>query len=261
MDGDDLVVDPLVVAHAHDADGVGPQQHAGGHLLAQHQHVERVVVVAVGARHKAVVGRVVYRAVQHAIDAQQARCLVQLVLHLRAHRDLDEDGEPGFRIVRQAHVVPGMSHHGWPPPRCQMIHQPVEEHPLIGVDQALSFLQGHETCLIDLPGGRMRGGVGRGRSGETEDALAALLIVGEAERLQRAGRDACFLLGFAAGRRFQVGFARVGDPLGDAPRGVAVVVAGGVDEQHLDAVAGAAIEQGAGSLFARGPFGHDASSG
>ena len=62
-------------------------------LLAEHQRIERVAIVAEGPRDEAVVGRIVDGAVQHAIETQQAGLLVQLVLVLAALRNFDDDRE------------------------------------------------------------------------------------------------------------------------------------------------------------------------
>ena len=62
-------------------------------LLAQDEGVERIAVVAVGAGDEAVVGRVVDGAVEHAVEPQQARFLVELVLVLAAHRHFDDRRE------------------------------------------------------------------------------------------------------------------------------------------------------------------------
>src|SRR5262249_15112440 len=112
MNGNDLVVLSLLVAHPHQADGAGAEQHAGDdRLLAEDQHVERVAVVAVGARDETVVGRVVDRAVQDATDHQQAGRRVQLVLDFRPLGDLDVGREPGRDVVGQRDVVPGVNAH------------------------------------------------------------------------------------------------------------------------------------------------------
>jgi hypothetical protein len=93
-DGDDLVVDSLFVAHPHHADGAGLDDGQRIHrLLAEHQRIERVPVVAVGARDEAVVGRIVHGAVEDAIQPQEAGLLVQLVLVLAALLNLDDDGK------------------------------------------------------------------------------------------------------------------------------------------------------------------------
>src|SRR5262249_8323042 len=77
----------------------------------QHQHVDRIVILRVGARDEAVVGRVVNRRVEDAIDPQEAGPLVELVLRLAAVRHLDDDREDLERVVgRQRDVMPGVSH-------------------------------------------------------------------------------------------------------------------------------------------------------
>ena len=109
-DGDDFVVDPLLVAHAHDADGARLDDRQGLHgFLGQHQRVERIPVVAERARDETVVGRIVDRAVEHAIETEEARLLVQLVLVGAAFRHLDDDRKRRLdeRVVYVA-VVPGM---------------------------------------------------------------------------------------------------------------------------------------------------------
>jgi hypothetical protein len=61
-DGDDLIVLLALVEHMHDADDLGLDQAHGLDLDgAQHQDVERVVVLAVGLRDEPVVGGVVHR--------------------------------------------------------------------------------------------------------------------------------------------------------------------------------------------------------
>src|SRR5687767_8017837 len=93
-DGDDLVVDPLLVAHAHDADGARlDDRQREDRLLAEDERVQRIPVIAIRAGNESVVGGVVDGAVEHAIEAQQARLLIELVLVLAALGDLDDDGE------------------------------------------------------------------------------------------------------------------------------------------------------------------------
>src|SRR5512137_938221 len=111
-DGDQLVVLSLVVPHPHHADDLG--LHDGERddvLLAVDQDVERVPVVAVGAGHEPVVGRVVDRAEEDAVDAEQAARLVQLVLHLRSGGDLDDGRDGLLHVPGEDHVVPGVEGH------------------------------------------------------------------------------------------------------------------------------------------------------
>src|ERR687891_5049 len=55
--------------------------------------VERIAVRAVRPRQESVVRGVVHCAREHAVDHEHASSLVQLVLDLRALRDLDDDPE------------------------------------------------------------------------------------------------------------------------------------------------------------------------
>ena len=109
-DRDDLVVDALLVAHPHHPDGAGFDDRQRMHrLLPQHQRVERIAVIAERARDEAVIGRIVDGAVEHAIEPQQARLLVELVLVLAAVRDFDDDRKRGLdQGVVDIAVVPGM---------------------------------------------------------------------------------------------------------------------------------------------------------
>jgi hypothetical protein len=106
----DLVIDPFLVAHAHHADraGLDDGERIDG-LLAEHERVERIPVVAVGARDEAVVGRVVHRAVEDAVEAQQPCLLIELVLVLAAFGNLDDDRKCVLDDgVVDVAVVPGM---------------------------------------------------------------------------------------------------------------------------------------------------------
>src|ERR671910_393643 len=70
-------------------------------LLPEHQRVERIAVIAEGARNEAVVRRVVHRAVEHTVQPEQPGFLVQLVLVLAAFWNLDDDRKRVFdeRVV------------------------------------------------------------------------------------------------------------------------------------------------------------------
>ena len=90
-DGDDLVVLLARVDHRHQADRAGvDERERDDRLLAQHQHVERVVVLGERLRDEAVVGRVVDGGVEDAVELEQAGLLVELVLDAGAERDLDD---------------------------------------------------------------------------------------------------------------------------------------------------------------------------
>src|SRR5918997_4764440 len=110
-DADDLLVVLAVVDHVHHAYGPNDQkaQRLDG-LLHEHEHVERVAVVAQGPGNKPVVGRVVDGRVEDAVYLQEPRGLVQLVLHLRALGDLDQRLKLRGRVLTYLHVMPGMRH-------------------------------------------------------------------------------------------------------------------------------------------------------
>ena len=80
-------------------------------LLADHQRVERVAVVAEGARDEAVVGGIVDGAVSTRSSLQQPGFLVELVLVLAPHRDFDDDRERLLdEVVVHVDVVPRVHH-------------------------------------------------------------------------------------------------------------------------------------------------------
>ena len=59
-DGDDLLVQLALVPHGDDTDGIAAHQAEGRDGLAgQHQHVQRIAVVGIGAGDQPIVGRVV----------------------------------------------------------------------------------------------------------------------------------------------------------------------------------------------------------
>ena len=110
-DGQDLVVGLAGVEHGHQADRPGGHQgHRRHGLLAEHQDVERVVVLGVRLGDEAVIGRVVDRRVEDPVEPEQAGLLVQLVLDARPHRDLDQGVELAREVLARGDVVPGMQH-------------------------------------------------------------------------------------------------------------------------------------------------------
>jgi len=68
------------------------------------------VVLAQGARDETVVGRVLHRAVQDAVDFDHAGFLVQLVLGLGTFGDFDDGRKDVRNVVAQLHVMPRMKH-------------------------------------------------------------------------------------------------------------------------------------------------------
>ena len=78
---DDLVIEPLLVSHPHDADCARfDDRQRMQWLLPKHQRVKRIAVVAEGSRNEALDGRIMDCAEENAIQAKQSCLLVQLVL-------------------------------------------------------------------------------------------------------------------------------------------------------------------------------------
>src|SRR5581483_2941965 len=84
---EDLLVGPLLVAHEQRADRARRQDAARERrLLDDHERVERVAVSRERVGDEAVVGRIMHRGEQHAIEPDAAGRLVELVLGARALR-------------------------------------------------------------------------------------------------------------------------------------------------------------------------------
>ena len=93
-DGDDLLVVLAAVQHGDVADGVAAHQCEGVDFLrTEHQHVQRIAVVAVGAGNEAVVGGVVGGGVEHPVQDDKPGFLIQLVLLLAALGNLNDRHE------------------------------------------------------------------------------------------------------------------------------------------------------------------------
>src|SRR5437867_2081344 len=105
--GDDLVVLFILIAHLHHADGPGPHDgQRNDRFLAEHEHIERVPIVAVSLGDESVIRRVVHGAEENTVDPQQSALLVELVLGLRALGDLDDHRHDLRRAIADRHVVP-----------------------------------------------------------------------------------------------------------------------------------------------------------
>ena len=112
-DGDDLVVLFARVDHRHQADGAGVnQRQRDDGFLAEHQHVERIVIFGERLRDEAIVGRVIHGRIEDAVELDEAAGLVELVFHARSERDLDDRVEFLRELLAGSDVVPGMDHRG-----------------------------------------------------------------------------------------------------------------------------------------------------
>src|SRR6185503_19031609 len=112
VDGDDLVVLSAIVRHRDDADrAAADERERNERLLAEHQDVERISVSTVRLRDESIIRGIVDRRVENAISAEQARRLVQLVLDLRALRDLHEREEVVAEVGPPRDVVPWVHRH------------------------------------------------------------------------------------------------------------------------------------------------------
>ena len=91
---EDLLVLALLVRHAEQPDRTHDDVAAGERGLAdEHEGVERIAVAAERALDEAVVGRVLHRREEHAVEEDLAGLVVHLVLVARALRDLHDDGQ------------------------------------------------------------------------------------------------------------------------------------------------------------------------
>jgi len=110
VDGNDLVVESLFVAHAHHTNGAGLDDGEGlDGLLTQDEDIERVAVIAVGAGDETVVRRVVDSGIENAIEAHEPGLFVEFVLVLAALGDLDHHREAALnKFLVKVDIVPGM---------------------------------------------------------------------------------------------------------------------------------------------------------
>ena len=93
-DAEHLVVATGLIAHPEHADCAAPDDDAGeGWLLQQDEGIQRITVLAQGVVDEAIVVRVAGRGEEHAVEADAARLMIQLVLIATATRNLDRDVE------------------------------------------------------------------------------------------------------------------------------------------------------------------------
>ncbi len=101
----DLEVLTLVIAHLEHADGTRPDVATGeGRLVDDEQRVGVVTVVGAGVVHEPVVEVVENGGREHAIEPEDARLLVELVLVPAPARNLDDDLDPLREAIPDAHA-------------------------------------------------------------------------------------------------------------------------------------------------------------
>jgi hypothetical protein len=109
--GDDFVILLAGVNHGHQPNGAGVNDGEWNYrLLAEHQHIERVVVFGEGLRDESVVGRIVDGRVEDTVEADQAAGLVQFILHAGTEGDFDNAIEFVRQFVAGSYVMPRMDH-------------------------------------------------------------------------------------------------------------------------------------------------------
>src|SRR5271166_68811 len=110
-DGDDLVVFLDRVKHRHQANRAGlNQRQRHNRFLAQHQHVEWIVILCQRLRDEAVIGGIIHRGIKHSIQLDEPALLVQFILDAGAERNFDDGIEFPRQVFAGSDVMPGMSH-------------------------------------------------------------------------------------------------------------------------------------------------------
>src|SRR5688572_27589014 len=108
---EDLVVGLTTVEHFQDPEraavDLAPWKRR---LVDPHQHVERIPVFVKRAGNETVVARVVHGGIQHAVETDQPRPLVELVLVAAAARDLDDRRDLLRRMNAGGEIVPRVDH-------------------------------------------------------------------------------------------------------------------------------------------------------
>ncbi len=93
----------------HDADDTGGDERAWQDVhLAQHEDIQRVAILAQRLRNEAVVDGIGHGGIKHAVQAQQARGFVHLVLGAAATADFHHTMNPLRNGRTRRNVMPGM---------------------------------------------------------------------------------------------------------------------------------------------------------
>lgn len=111
-DSDDFLVPGFLIHHLDDPDGItAHQRHGDDAFLAEHQHIERVAVLGIGAGDEPVVCRIVGGGVQDAVEPEQAGFLVHLVFVFAALGNFDDRGKILGADARRGDVMPDVHRH------------------------------------------------------------------------------------------------------------------------------------------------------
>src|SRR6185369_14791169 len=79
-------------------------------LLAEHEHIKRIIVFGQCLRNEAIIRRIIDSGIEHSVQLDQSALLVELVLHTRSKRYLDESVELTRQSFAGGYVMPGMDH-------------------------------------------------------------------------------------------------------------------------------------------------------
>ena len=106
-DRNDLVVPVTLIEHTNDADRItANQRHGKERLGAEHQHIQRVIVVRIGTRDQPVIRGIMRRGVQDAVELDQTGLLVQLIFIFASLGDFHDRDEVVRRNAFGVNFVP-----------------------------------------------------------------------------------------------------------------------------------------------------------
>jgi hypothetical protein len=108
---DDLVILLALINHRHQTDGAGVNDGQGDHsLLAQHQHIQRIIIFRQSLGNEAVVRRIVNSGVEHAIHLDEPTVFVQFIFDAGARWNFDNGVKLSRQFVSGRYIVPRMEH-------------------------------------------------------------------------------------------------------------------------------------------------------
>jgi len=79
-------------------------------FLAEHEDIERIIIFCQRLRDETVVGGIINRRIEDAIQLNESARFIQFVLDARNEWDLDDAVEFLWKLVAGSHVVPRMNH-------------------------------------------------------------------------------------------------------------------------------------------------------